>query len=190
MFSQTVKHIQCINSVRSILVFMFNWDEMLYTMPAYSILYYSSISDGTILCAAGCGTGEIKLFVLSVQSCADTMFKLHSSLVSSFHPTGVQAGTHVCYTISISFFYSYFAALGRLTDLLMVPDTNGCVLHICCDGSNLLKWSVRDIDNTGGNYQVLMCISTEHAHCTCLATVYSACSLVAEGFLACSENLL
>ena len=58
--------------------------------------------------------------------------------------------------------------IGQLTDLIVHPDTGGCLLHICYDSmniniiisyfsspieTNLLQWSLRDITQSG-NYMV------------------------------------
>ena len=75
---------------------------------------------------------------------------------------------YCCYTVL------FLSCLGLMTDLVMHPQMGGCSLHICYDGmcqlasfstseldisfcvsdTNLLLWSLRDID---GSYQVSDC---------------------------------
>jgi hypothetical protein len=43
--------------------------------------------------------------------------------------------------------------VGQLTDLVMHPDTRGCLLHICYDNTNLLQWSLKK-DIQSGIYTV------------------------------------
>lgn len=120
--------------------------------------------NGTVLCVVGCEGGQVRVFTLSVTLCQGSGFTVTASFADSFTPTTSQAA--------------------EITDLLMLPHSDGCVVHVCYNGAQLYHLSVNDLTRTG-SYQT----KRDHAYsCPWPVRALAASSLCLGSCDAASEN--
>jgi len=74
----------------------------------------------------------VKVFCLSVSLCWGSEFTVTSTLATEFRPTNNPSD--------------------EITELLMQPHLDGCVLHLCYNRTQLCQWSIKDVTRSG-SYQ-------------------------------------
>lgn len=104
------------------------------TLPGESTITSASTfvtQTGSVLCGVACEEGQLKVFSITASLCWGNDFTISSSLVTELHQSSPS---------------------DTVTGLLMLPHSDGCVVHVCYNKTQLYQWSVKDITRSG-SYQ-------------------------------------